>query len=169
MCPGTDRSSHGCGDGARLGDLARDDRCVFSDPNQQRGLAFAQEVHAAEVQAWRDGARAVLVDREAQLVERLYVDPARVVRSEPRGEYRRAEAGQVELDWRPRVERRRIGHLGHGDLAGRAELGDLRPRLVVALIAERDRLGEVGREVGPPVLGAEEVAYQRYAYLLEHP
>ena len=59
------------------GDPPGDDRRVLADADQERRLPLAQEVGAEEEEARHGGARAVVVEREAERVERLAATAAR--------------------------------------------------------------------------------------------
>ena len=79
-------------------------------PIRSRRLPLAQEVDADEVEPGHDGARAVALHREAEIVERLRpLDPRVVVGAEAAGEDDRPESGQVDPFGSVRVERRRLG------------------------------------------------------------
>ena len=89
------------------GDLARNECCIFADPEQQGRAALAQEMDAAEVQARQHRARTVDAEGESEIVRDRSVDPL-VVRPEPGSEDDRAESAQVEFAYR--VVAKRCGY-----------------------------------------------------------
>src|SRR5438270_13270516 len=97
------------------GDRAGDDRGVLAHSPHQRRLALAQEVDADEVEARHHGARALVAEREAVLVEGGEVDPARVIGAKSGREDHGAEPFQVHFERRIRPERGRLGQLRDGE------------------------------------------------------
>ena len=97
VCGKADPSSRLGGSSLCLGDRACDDRSVFADSSEDRGLALAEEVHADEVQTVRYAAGTIFVNREAELIERVRdANPGFIVRSKPSCKNDRCEALQVE-------------------------------------------------------------------------
>src|SRR6187402_3598203 len=143
----------------RLGDPPRDDRGVLADADEQRRLPCPKEVNAEEEEPRDDGALAVGLEREAELVERLRRrHPRAVVRPKPGREEHDADAPQVEPLRPPPVERRRLLEARIVEPALPDEGVDEPAEQAVPLVAPRDALREVRREARPAVLRAEEVA-----------
>src|SRR6266508_4241822 len=128
-------------------DLARNECCIFADPEQQRRAALAQEMDAAEVQAGQHRARAVDAERESEIVGDRSVDPS-VVRPEPGSEDDRAESAQVEFAYRVVAERRGHRQLRNLNASGGQLLGQQSPEVGPSRVAERDGLAEVVGELG---------------------
>jgi hypothetical protein len=143
-------------------DRGRDEGGVLAHADQQGGLALAEEVDAGEVEAGDHGAGTLVVDREAEVVERLGPPhPAAVVGAEPAREHDHPELAQREPLGRAGVERLglRNGRRVQGPFPD--ELADQVHELAVALVPPGDALGQVGREANFGVGRAEEVAAQR--------
>src|ERR1700730_17879227 len=120
------------------------------------------------MEAWHHGAGTILLDRVSHLIERLRgLYPARVIGAKTGGEDDCTEAAQLDAVGGRRDKRRGRRHLRHLRSAGRATPSDQLTDVAVAGVAEGPRLGEVGREMGAPVISAKEAPQEVHAQRLQ--
>ena len=125
---------------------------------------------AHEVEARDNRALTVLLEREAELVERFRPgnEPA-VVGPEPSGEEDGAKARQVDFLGRLRVERRRRVGLRHVHPLRGDDLADEVHELLVALVAPGGRLAQIRCEPGTTAGRADEMPRQGHPSLAQGP